>query len=445
MNTNKLINRISNKPFTTVLTIALLAATLSSTSLGFVDDSATDPDLFAARKQLVASDGMAFDQFGGAVAISGNTALVGAPFAQIGGSMHQGAVYVFVRSGGKWIEQAKLIASDGAAGDEFGSSVALDRDTAVIGAQADDVFANVDQGTAYVFVRSGTTWTEQAHLFANDGSARDRDFFGNAVVVQGDTAIVGAFLNDSFNVNQGSAYVFARTGTSWSLQQHLFASDGAIADEFGSSVALDGNRAVVGAWSDTIGSNFQQGSAYVFVRSGTAWSQQAKLVASDGQAQDFFGVSIAISGNSIIVGADMHDVGANPDQGSAYVFARSGATWVEQQQLVASDGAPNDQFGHSVDLLKDTAVVGSWMKDVAAAADAGSAYLFTRTGSSWAEQQQLLAPHASAGDQLGVSVALGPNITLVGVWADDVGSNTDEGTAVVFVQPSQNSAATRNG
>ena len=390
---------------------------------------------FTQQQQLTAADGAALDQFGTVVAISGDTAIVGAPYDSIGGNSHQGSVYVFVRSGSTWTQQAQLIASDGASGDEFGWSVALDGDTAVIGADADDVFANTDQGSAYVFVRSGTTWTQQAHLFANDGSGTDRDFFGNAVAVQGDTAIVGAYLDDFLtNVNQGSAYVFVRSGTTWTLQQHLLAADGAAVDEFGSSVALDGETAVVGAWSDTVGANIQQGSAYVFVRSGTTWAQQAKLDAADGQAQDFFGVSIAISGDTVIAGSDWHDVGANTNQGAAYVFVRSGTTWSQQQQLTAGDGAMNDEFGHSVAVIGDSAVVGAWMDDVAAAIDEGSAYVFTRSGTIWTQQQQVNAADGSAGDQFGTSVALGANTLIAGAWADDVGANADQGTASVFTQ-----------
>ena len=389
---------------------------------------------FTQQQQLIAADGAALDRFGSVVAISGDTALVGAPNDAVGANLNQGSVYVFIRSGSTWNQQAQLFASDGAAGDGFGSSVALDGDTAVIGAETDDVFANTDQGTAYVFVRSGTTWTEQAHLYANDGSARDRDFFGNAVAVQGDTAIVGAFLNDSFNVNQGSAYVFVRSGTAWTLQQHLFAADGAAVDEFGSSVALGADTAVVGAWSDTVGANIQQGSAYVFVRSGTTWTQQAKLDAADGQAQDFFGVSIAISGDTVVAGSDWHDVTANSNQGAAYVFVRSGTTWSQQQQLTAGDGAMNDEFGHSVSIVGDSAVVGAWMDDVAATTDEGSAYVFTRSGTIWTQQQQLTAADGSAGDQFGTAVGLNGNTLIAGASTDDVGTNADQGTASVFLQ-----------
>jgi hypothetical protein len=178
----------------------LCAAALAVFSVITNPQSLQGGDQFTQQQQLIAVDGAALDQFGGAVAISGDTAVVGAPYDSVGANSHQGSVYVFIRVGGTWTQQAQLFADDGAAGDEFGWSVGIDGDTIVVGAHADNVFANTDQGSAYVFVRSGTTWTQQAHLFANDGSARDRDYFGNAVAIQGDTAIVGAYLNDSFNV-----------------------------------------------------------------------------------------------------------------------------------------------------------------------------------------------------------------------------------------------------
>ncbi len=339
------------------------------------------PDLFVDQQQLVASDGAAFDQFGSVVAISGDTAVVGAPYDAVSGKSHQGSVYVFTRSGNSWNQQAQLFASDGSAGDEFGWSVAIDGDTIVVGADADDVFANTDQGSAYVFTRSGTVWTEQAHLFANDGSGTDRDYFGVSVAVKGDTAVVGAYLDDFLShINQGSAYVFVRSGTAWSLQQHLLAADGAAVDEFGSSVALDGETAVVGAWSKTVGSNLQQGSAYVFVRSGTVWTQQAKLTADDGQAQDFFGGSVAISGESVVAGADWHDFAGKTNQGAAYVFVRNGTIWSQQQRLTSSDGAANDEFGHSVAISGNTLAVSAWMDDVSGILDQGTIYSFSRSG-----------------------------------------------------------------
>ena len=421
--------------FTRPLLVSLSMAALTLFPVVTRAQSDQAGDQFTQQQQLTAADGAALDQFGGAVAISGDTAVVGAPYDTVGGNFHQGSVYVFIRSSGTWTQQAQLVADDGAAGDEFGSSIAIDGDTIVVGADADDVFANTDQGSAYVFVRSGTSWAQQAHLFASDGSARDRDYFGNSVAVQGDTAIVGAFLNDSFNVNQGSAYVFVRSGTTWTLQQHLFAADGVIAQEFGSAVALDSDTVAIGAWSDTLNGNTQQGSAYVFVRAGTTWTQQAKLIAADGYTQDFFGSSVAISMDTILIGSDWHDVGANSNQGAVYVFVRSGTSWSQQQQLTASDGAASDEFGHAVALLGNTAVIGAWMHDGAASVDEGSVYTFTRSGTTWTEQQQLTAADSAAGDQFGTSVALSGNTLVAGAWADVVGTNTAQGTATIFAQP----------
>jgi hypothetical protein len=200
-------------------------------------------------------------------------------------------------------------------------------------------------------------------------------------------------------------------------------------------VALDNDTAAIGAWSDTIGGNTQQGSTYVFVRTGTTWTQQAKLTATDGHAQDFFGSSVAISADTILIGSDWHDVGANANQGAAYVFVRSGTSWSQQEQLTASDGAASDEFGHAVALLGDTAVIGAWLHDVADAIDEGSAYTFTRSGTTWTQQQELTAADSAVGDQFGTSVALSGNTLIAGAWADIVGANTAQGTATIFAQP----------
>ena len=219
-------------------------------------------------------------------------------------------------------------------------------------------------------------WGGQKKLTASDGAATDS--FGNSVALSGDTALVGALGGDvGAFADQGSAYVFVRSGATWTQQQKLVASDGAYSDQFGVSVALSGDTALVGAPSDQVGVNADQGSAYVFVRSGTIWAEQQKLTASDGAADDLFGIAVTLSGDTALVGAHSDDVGANANQGSAYVFVRSGATWTQQQKLVASDGAYVDQFGVSVALSGDTALVGAHSDDVGANANQGSAYVFT--------------------------------------------------------------------
>ncbi|MBC8099308.1 MAG: FG-GAP repeat protein [Armatimonadetes bacterium] len=280
--------------------------------------------------KLVASDGAAFDQFGFAVAYSdsGDTALVGTYEEFFVTDDKQGSAYVFVRSGTAWIQQAKLTASDGAIGDLFGYSVALsaDGDTALVGAIIDDIGANEAQGSAYVFTRSGGVWTQQTKLLVSDGAAGDQ--FGVSVALNsaGDTALVGADFDDiGANEDQGSTYIFTRSGAVWTQQTQLVADDGAAGDRFGISVALSGagDIALVGASFDTIGTNFAQGSAYGFTRSGGVWTQQTQLLASDGAANDNFGSSVALSsaGDIALVGAIDDDIGANVDQGAAYVFA----------------------------------------------------------------------------------------------------------------------------
>ena len=342
---------------------AILAATAQPFTLSF------------GEQMVTVSDVAADDRFGESVALLGDTALVGARGYDVGLNPDQGSVYVFTRSGSTWSLQQQLTASDGAEGDWFGSSVALSGDTALIGAPLDDVSGNSDQGSAYVFTRSGTTWSQQAHLTAADGAAGD--YFGASVALSGDTALVGADNdNVSGNAYQGSAYIFTRSGAAWSQQAHLTASDGAAEDFFSLSVALSGDTALVGAPDDNVSGNNQQGSAYVFVRSGSSWSQQAHLTGSDGAEEDWFGMSVALSGDTALVGASGKTVGAHYGQGSVYVFTRSGATWTQQGQLTASDGAAEDIFGYSVALSGDTALVGAPQHDVGGNADQGAVYFF---------------------------------------------------------------------
>ena len=436
---------------------------------------------WSEQQKLTASDGAAGDWFGVGVSLSGETAMVGARQHDVGANGDQGSAYVFVRSGAVWSEQQKLTASDGAASDWFGGSVSLSGDTAVVGARQHDVGANGDQGSAYVFVRSGAVWSEEVQLTASDGAAGDE--FGYSVSVSGDTAVVGAPDHDvGANGDQGSAYVFVRTGAVWSKAQKLTASDGAAGDEFGYSVSVcgdtavvgapndddggsssgsayffdlsrykstasdgaagdcfgisvsvSGDTAVVGAGYDDIGANADQGSAYVFVRTGASWSEQAKLTASDGAALDYFGISVSVSGDTAVVGAPDHDVGANADQGSAYVFVRTGAIWSEQQKLTASDGAATDVFGHSVSLSGDTVIVSS-PGDDDYGMSSGSAYVFVRSGASWSEQAKLTASDGAASDNFGWSVSLSGDTAVVGARLDDVGANGDQGSAYVFVR-----------
>lgn len=335
-------------------------------------------------EKIITESGSSF--FGYAVDISGDTAVVGQYNSTTG--TYQGSVHVYVLSAGVWTEQQRLTASDGQDEDYFGQSVAIDGDTIIVGAQFEDG-AGYNRGAAYVFTRSGTTWTEQQKLTASD--PEDEDYFGVSVAIDGDTVVVGANLEDGAGTNRGAAYVYTRSGTTWTQQQKLTASDGVNNDWFGYSVAIDGDTVVIGSpYSDDTYTN--QGAAYVFTRSAGVWSQQQKLTAgtlshgSDLGSDDYFGTAVAIDGDTIVVGANRDDVIIDSGrEGCAYVFARSGTTWTLQSKLTDTmtyKPVPNAYFGQSVAIEGDVVAVGAWGDS----SNRGSFSVFTRSGSTWSQQ-----------------------------------------------------------
>ena len=377
----------------------------------------------AQQAKLTASDAAGGDRFGYSVSIDGDTALMGAIFE----TSSSGSVYVFIRSGAVWTQQAKLRASDAASADQFGFSVSLSGDTAVIGAKLDDDKGSAS-GSAYVFTRSGSTWSEQAKLTASDGVAFDE--FGASVSASGDYALIAAARNDDAGSSSGSAYVFVRSGTNWTQQAKLTAADAAGNDWFGISVSLDGDTAVVGSYfDDDHGSS--SGSVYVFTRSGIAWSQQQKITASDAAPSDQFGISVSVEGNSALIGANFGDDGAS-DAGSAYVFTRTGSTWSEQAKLIPSDPEEDAWFGNAVSISGDVALVGAQYQD-AKGFDSGAAYVFTRSGSVWNQQSKLVSADGRSSDIFGSAVSISDDVALIGVRADDdAGSNS--GSAYIFTE-----------
>ena len=389
--------------------------------------------VWTQQQKLTASDGAEEDSFGYSVSIEGDTVVVGAPGDDTGGSANTGSAYVFVRSGTVWSEQQKLVASD--VSDYLGASTSISGDTLILGTFFEDGPGGQNAGAAYVFVRSGTVWTQQQELFAPDGAAFD--WFGYSVAVSGDTAVVGA-NNDATpggGASAGSAYVFLRSGSVWSLQQKLEASDGAADDIFGQAVSISGDTLVVGAYYDDTTGGHNAGSAYVFVRSGTVWTEQQKLLASDAAAYDAFGGSVAVSGDLALVGALYDGTVGGAEAGSAHVYVRSGANWSEQQELITSGlEAANDSFGWSAAISGDTALVGAPQDDMAGAADRGSAYVFVRSGTQWTEQQRLVASDAGAGDLFGSAVALSADTAVVGAPGCDTAGGSDAGSAYVFVR-----------
>jgi hypothetical protein len=367
---------------------------------------------------------------GNAVAISGDTALVGAP--GYASDAHTGAAYVFVRSGGVWKLQKKLVAPDGAADDDFGGSVAISGTTALVGASSHDVAGVGQAGAAYVFVRSSGVWKLQKELTRSVPTASD--FFGDSVALSGDTALVGVPGMDWFALpDAGGACVYVRSGGTWSLQPTLIPDDLDPNDDFGGSVAISGNTAVVGApWHDT-GGKSDAGAAYVFVRSNGVWTRQMPdLHAGDAAIQDEFGFSVAVSGNTAVIGAPRRDTGGKANAGAAYVFARSSGTWSQQAQLTADDGNAQDEAGYSVAVTGGRALLGSPGNSGGGIFHNGATYDFARSGITWAQQRKLTAADNAQDAQFGSSVALGGETGLIG--APDWGAmgGTSYGAAYVF-------------
>jgi hypothetical protein len=359
---------------------------------------------WAKVAKLTASDAEVGDHFGGSVALSGERALIGA-WGDADQGLFSGSAYVFERQeDGTWAEVAKLTALDGTAGDYFGRFVALSGARALVGASGDDALM-YNSGSAYVFERQEDgTWAEVAKLTASDAGLHG-DFFGSSVALSGARALVGADGDDAPMWDSGSAYVFERQedGT-WIEEDKLTASDGRAGDHFGGSVALSGARALVGAVNGAGVDGEVSGSAYVFERheDGT-WAEVAKLTASDGEFLDRFGFSVALSGERALVGA-FYGSGVQGESGSAYVFERQeDGTWIEEAELTASDGRAGDHFGISVALSGAWALVGAW-GDADQGLFSGSAYFFKR---QVCEVDLALEPPAlRAGEELRVTVAV---------------------------------------
>ncbi len=368
---------------------------------------------FDAQNQdkLFPTDGAAGDQFGASVAISGSYAIVGAWQDDDNGSQ-SGSAYIFSYDGSSWTQQAKLVANDGTSSDLFGSSVALSGNYAIVGANG----YNSRSGAAYIFFYDGTSWTQQAKLMASNGYGGVFDEFGSSVALSGDYAIIGAYKDDDKGSQSGSAYIFHYDGSSWIQQTQLTASDGSTGDYFGAAVSISGNHAIVGARRNSDSANWS-GAAYIFSYDGSSWTQQAKLTALDQAASDFFGSSVAILGNKAIIGALGND-NNGLSTGSAYIFSYDGSSWTQQAKLAATDGADFDSFGKSVAISGNYAIVGAY-RDDDHGSESGSAYIFHYNGSNWDQEAKLTALDGAVDDYFGVSVAILGDHAIVGARRDD--------------------------
>ncbi len=378
----------------------------------------------AELAKLLAPDGGLEDYFGHAAAISGTTAVVAMQYDDDSGE-NTGAVYVFQREDSQWTQQAKLTAADAGPSDLFGASVAIEGDTIVVGApEDDDETFGPNSGSAYVFRFDGESWVQQGKLIAADAAADA--LFGKSVAISGDTVVIGTVGYDLTTEYAGSAYVFHSDGSKWTQQAKLFVDDGADADLFGLSVATDGDVALIAAPYDDEGGR-ESGSVYVFRRDGKEWTQEQKLIAADAEPRDYFGWSVAIDGETVLIGASRDD-DRGEDSGSAYVFRHDGVSWVQQAKLTAPDGVTRDHFGAGVALDTGTAVI--------AAPDyrdhSGAAYVFLEADADW-NYEQRIRPFGGGGtwDQFGSSVAVSGIFAVMGAQRDDDDA-INRGSAYVF-------------
>lgn len=385
------------------------------------------------EQRLLAGDGVANDYYGWSVDVRAGVAVVGAwGDDDAGGGSGSAYVYRYDAGSETWTQEQKLTAADAEGGDNFGWAVAVDGDVVLVGAGFEDTNGS-GAGAAYIFRHQAGGWVQEQKLTASDGTPMDR--FGHAVDIEGDVAVVGAAQDDDLAEYAGSAYVFRRDSASglWVEEQKLTASDGVYADNLGAAVSISGDVILLGAETDDQG--LDSGSAYVFrFDPGTGnWVQEQKLFAANGAAFDLFGGAVSVDGDVALIGAE-RDTELGVPMGSASIFRYSPGSglWTEQQELLPSDGAAFDNFGFSVALSGDAALVGAFVSDDGAP-DAGSAYLFRYDGGSgvWTEEQEFRASTAAASDYFGGSVALDGDVALVG--ADHVDAlGEDAGAAYVF-------------
>ncbi len=457
--------------------LSLRAGTLSKTYQLVFDRGPAVLEQLAYGK---ASNTDPADSFGSAISLSGDTLVVGADREASSGrgvagdeqaendATAAGAVYVFVRSGTSWVQQAYLKASNTDPGDLFGSAVSLDGNTLAVGAYAEassatGVNGNQSSNTAaragavYIFTRTGTTWAQQAYLKASNTEAQDT--FGISLSLSGDSLAVGAYNeasdgtgNNNNAPSSGAVYVFTRAGVLWTQQAYLKASNTGTGDNFGSSVSLSGDSLAVGASGEAsaatgIGGDQNDnaapdaGAAYVFTRAGAAWTQQAYLKASNTGPGDGFGGVLSLSGDTLAVAAYQEasaatGIGGNQNDntatlaGAVYVFTRAGTAWAQQAYLKASNTDATDAFGIELSLSGDLLAVGALREASAAtglggnqsdntAEEAGAAYLFLRTGTTWAQHAYLKASNTASRDHFGNALSLSGSTLAISARDED--------------------------
>ncbi|MCX6894014.1 MAG: putative Ig domain-containing protein, partial [Verrucomicrobia bacterium] len=409
-----------------------------------VDSNTTVVAVHPLNAKVTASDKTANSQFGWAVATTRDLAAVGAP--NDSANTNSGSVYLYTRSldgSNTWTQIKKLLPPDGRAGDKFGTTVAVTDDIVVVGASGVDITNQIDFGAVYIYGRNqngADQWGFVKKVLAPDRAVAD--FFGTSVSLSGDTIVVGASGVDITNqIDFGAAYVFDRNqggADQWGFMKKLLASDRAVNDQLGTSVSISGDTIVAGAPLADVGGS-DRGAAYIFARNqgGTnQWGQVKKLSAADAVNTDHFGASVAVNGDNAVIGSPLADAGGS-DRGAAYVFARNqgGAEqWGQVKKLTSSDAANSDHFGSAVAINNESVVVGAPGADGSGGIDYGAAYLFWQNqggSNQWNQVDKFLPAAVGVSDNFGAAVAVFRNTVVVGAY-NGLDSGVRYGTAFMF-------------
>jgi hypothetical protein len=414
-----------SRPFPFVLLlVGHVASTLSAAQL-------------APQQVLQKPAAAAGDTFGAAVALTNAALAVGAPLDDHAGGVNAGSVSLHARQGASWVYELDLVATDASAGAAYGCALALEGNVLAVGARTRDAGPALDAGAVYVYRRDAGVWTQEALLLAPQVQAGAQ--FGSSLALSGERLIVGAPLYTHPSVGtvpaqpaRGAAYVYKRVAGQWTHQFRLLAQDGASGDRFGSAVALEGKRVLVGApGSETAAGLVDAGAVYLYEVGGFLppglewWKDSGHWHAADADAQDGFGTALVLRADVALIGAPGHE-GAPPANahGAAYVYREVSGVWSQAAVLLASDGMDQAYFGASVDVGAQRAVVGAPGHNLAR----GRSYVYTEAGGAWSEAQILVAQAALPKDELGGAVALDGNRVAAGARYDKLATLSNAGS-----------------
>jgi hypothetical protein len=353
-------------------------------------------------------------QFGSAASLNGDLALIGAD----GGTGARGAAYFFGKSNGTWSQVQKITPDDPGSGDEFGYRVKLTDDAAIVTSFSATVGANTAQGAAYVFANGGGTWTQAQKLTADDGVAFDN--FGASIGFDGATLVIGANGSDFAH---GAAYVFTNGGGTWMQAQKLTADDGAMNDNFGISAVVLGTTMFVGAHAAAVDSNPAQGAVYVFEYDGSTWNQVQKLTETSGAAFDYFGISLAFDGTTLLIGAT-----GSGGRGAVYAYANDGSGWSEQQRITVDDLVSFADFGNAIALHGGDVLIGADVQTIDGFTSRGTAYLFHSDGGTWSLGHQFISSDGTTDDFFGLATDYDGTTALI----TTLHPNQNEGAAYFY-------------